>query len=206
MVDFRLYVITDRKQCDTASLADVVSAACAAGVRAVQLREKDLDGKALHDLAVDVRDVVSMTGTTFLINDRVDVALAVEADGVHCPENGFPPSDARRLLGTKKIIGASVHSVREAVRAEAEQADFIVFGPVFETASKPDAEAQGLEQLRKVAASVTIPVFAIGGITPTNVGQCLKHGARGVAVVSAIMTADDVIGAVSEFNTALDGL
>ncbi len=207
MVDFRLYLVTDRRLVVPRSLEEAVGEACRAGVRTIQLREKDLDARSLLDLAVRIRAITSSSGTALLINERADIALACGGDGVHCPEAGFPAVASRRLLGNDASVGVSTHSFGAALGAEDNGADFITFGPVFETPSKLQYGAPlGLDALRQVASAVRIPVFAIGGITPERARVCLDHGARGVAVISAILGAPDIARAVGDFERALGGL
>ena len=207
MVDFRLYLVTDRRILGTRPLEDAVDEACRGGVRAVQLREKDLDAKSLYDLAVRLRRTTASRGAALLVNDRLDVAMAVGADGVHSPENGFPPPVARRVAGRHALIGVSAHSLERAREVEKEGADFITFGPVFETPSKMKyGPPQGLEMLRKVTGEVRIPVFAIGGITPERAGQCIGRGARGIAVVSAILASNDIARTLRDFEKVLGTL
>jgi len=207
MIDFRLYLVTDRRLAPARALDDAVADACRAGVRAVQLREKDLDAKSLFELALGLRRIASSSGAAFFVNDRADIARAARAAGLHCPEDGFPPEVARRILGERAIIGVSTHSLEAALDAEEHGADFITFGPVFETPSKFRYGApQGLQKLRSVAAAAKIPVFAIGGVTSARAKICLDHGARGVAVVSAILGASDVGRAVGDFEKAMGGL
>jgi thiamine-phosphate pyrophosphorylase len=225
MIDFRLYLVTNGLALKPGSLEIAVHDACTAGARAVQLREKNLDARSLHHLAVELRRITASFKTALFINDRVDIAIAVRADGVHCPENGFPPSIVRRIAdehpqkiesttavargmgGGRTLVGMSAHSINRALGAERSGADFIVFGPVFETASKSKhGKPQGLEKLRDVSKAVRIPVFAIGGVTPDRAELCLKHGAWGVAVVSAVFASANVARAVREFERTLGGL
>lgn len=224
MIDFRLYLVTDRGVLKAGSLETAVYEACTAGVRAVQLREKDLDTRSLYHLAEGLRRITASCKTAFFVNDRVDVAEVVAADGVHCPEDGFPPSVVRRIGGARRpqigfarldvrragdhtLVGVSTHSIERAVEAEREGADFVAFGPVFETPSKSKyGPPQGLEKLSEVSGAVRIPVFAIGGVTPERVASCLENGAWGVAVVSAVLASADIGGAVREFERALGNL
>jgi thiamine-phosphate pyrophosphorylase len=154
------------------------------GVDLVQIREKDLDTRALMKLAIRVMELPNPHCARILVNSRLDVALACGADGVHLPSNSFSPERVRRIAPTGFLVGVSTHSVDEALRAEREGADFIVFSPVFVTASKPGVAAVGIEALREVAASVTIPVLALGGVTRLNAPQCVDAGAAGVAGIS----------------------
>ena len=187
---FRVYFVTDRKQAASRPLVDVVHAALDGGIRGVQLREKDLDGRALHTLAERLRVLTRRYDARLLVNDRIDVALAVEADGVHLGHDSFSVETARNLLGPKRLIGVSTHS--EAEIAAAQAADFIVFGPVYATPSKASYGApQGPGRLRQAVVLSTVPVFAIGGITADRVPEIIEAGARGIALISAIGTAPD---------------
>ena len=183
----RLQLVTDRRQCGDRPLAAIVAEAAAGGLGAVQLREKDLPAAALLALAQELRHVAP--DTPLLINDRVDVALAVGADGVHLPADGLPIAVVRRLLGPDAVVGRAVHAVAEAERAEAEGADYVMLGTIFATASKPGREPGGLDLVRAAARAVRIPVIAIGGIDERNVAATIGAGAYGVAVMSAILRA-----------------
>jgi thiamine-phosphate pyrophosphorylase len=190
LLDFRLYFVTDRKQTAGRSLVDVVHAALDGGVRAVQLREKDLAAGELYHLAMQLRKVTERYDARLLINDRLDVALAVDADGIHLGQTSFPVSIARRLLGPGKLIGVSTHSLAEITAATG--ADFIVFGPVYFTPSKAAyGEPQGIDRLREAVERSAVPVFAIGGINVERISDVLTTGAFGVAMISAISAAPD---------------
>jgi len=190
--DLAIYLITDRAQTNGRDLIEVVAAACRGGVRAVQLRERDLDTRSLLALARALRETTREHGALLLINDRVDIALACGADGVHLPANSFRVADARQLLGAERLIGVSTHSVEEAARAGA---DFVVCGPVFDTPSKrPFGPPLGLDTLRR-AAACAVPLIAVGGITATNATEVLAVGAAGVAVIRAVLAAPDPEGA-----------
>ena len=190
--DFRYYLITDRKSCAPGSLPEAVEEACKAGIRAVQLREKDLSGQSLFDLASTIRQVTSRYNAMLFINGRPDIARAVEADGVHCRENGLSPADINRYW-PDLMVAASVHSLESARKAQWEGADFLLFGPVFFTASKAKyGRPQGLDKLKKIIAKTTLPVFAVGGITADRISSCMQAGAYGTAGISAIMKADNI--------------
>lgn len=189
-IDFHLYCVTDRRQTAGRPLLDVVQAALDGGVRAVQLREKDLEGGELYALAAQLRDVTARYQARLLINDRIDIALAVEADGVHLGQTSFPVSTARELLGPDKLIGVSTHSVNEI--SAATGADFIVFGPVYFTPSKATyGEPQGLERLRQAVEQSPAPIFAIGGIKAEHIAEVRAAGAHGIALISALSAAAD---------------
>jgi thiamine-phosphate pyrophosphorylase len=202
LIDFRLYFITDRWNTAGRSLVDVVHATLDGGVRAVQLREKDLEGGALYRLAVQLRELTARYRARLLINDRLDVALAVDADGVHLGQTSFPVAVARRLVGPGKLIGVSTHNPQEI--AAAAGADFIVFGPVYFTPSKaPYGEPQGLVRLREAVVCSQVPVLAIGGIQTQKVADVLAAGAHGISVISAISAAPDPAQATHDLLTRL---
>ena len=189
-IDFHLYYVTDRQQTVGRPLLDVVRAALDGGVRAVQLREKDLEGGELYRLAAQLRDITARYQARLLINDRIDVALAVDADGVHLGQTSFPVSTARELLGPDKLIGVSTHSRAEI--SAATGADFIVFGPVYFTPAKAAyGEPQGLERLRQAVQHSPTPVFAIGGIKEAQIAEIQAAGAHGIALISALSAAPD---------------
>jgi thiamine-phosphate pyrophosphorylase len=201
---FHLYLVTDRHRTAGRPLLDVVEQALQGGVDAVQLREKDLPTRELCELARGLRERCRRHGARLLINDRIDVALAVGADGVHLPADSFLSADARRLLGARALIGVSTHQIGEANAAAAGGADFIVFGPIFETPSKqPFGPPVGLSALAAVARAVELPVFAIGGVTAQRIGSLQQHGASGVAVISAILEAQQPQHAAEALRAAL---
>src|SRR3972149_289111 len=200
---FRLYLITDRRLAGK-DLLSAVKAALDGGVKAVQLREKDMEGGELSSLAGNLRRLTSGYGARLFINDRVDVALAVDADGVHLGQNGFSPSDVKKILGKDKIVGVSTHSVSEAIKAEKSGADFITLGPVYRTPSKAKyGEPIGLEPLKKASKALRIPFFGIGGIKKENVKEVLEAGASGVALISAIFAAKNTEKAAAEIIQGL---
>ena len=197
LLNFRLYFVTDRKQTADRPLVDVVHAALDGGVRAVQLREKDLEGRELYELAEQLRALTLRYQARLLISDRIDIALATEADGVHLGQSSFPVVEARQLLGPDKLIGVSTHSRHEI--AASEGADFIIFGPVYYTPSKAAyGEPQGLHRLREAVQQSTVPVFAIGGIKAERVAEVLETGAHGIAVISAVSAASEPAQAARE--------
>jgi len=192
-VDFSLYLVTDRHQTGGRSLLPLLRDALGAGLRAVQLRERDLLTRPLLVLAEEVLRLTHEHKALLLINDRVDVVLAVEADGVHLRSDSLPVAVARRLLGPHRVIGVSAHSVDEVVRAEADGADFAVLGPVYETRSKQVyGQPIGLRPIEEASRRCRLPVLAIGGITVARSGEVRRAGASGVAVISAILSAADV--------------
>jgi thiamine-phosphate pyrophosphorylase len=175
------YYVTDRRQGDVLRYA---ARAVSDGVDMIQIREKDLPACELFELACRVRDIAAGSKTKVLINDRLDVALASGVDGVHLPESGLPITRVRPLVS---LVGASVHSVDRAVSAEKDGANFVVFGPIFETPGKVPV---GLDALRKVTAAVRIPVLAIGGINAENIEAVMSAGAAGVAAIRLFQPTD----------------
>ncbi len=191
-IDFRLYLITDRKQTKL-PLPEAVRLALEGGVRAIQLREKDLPIRELLTLAGEIRSITNEFKSKLFINDRVDVAVAIEADGVHLGHQSMPPEAVRKIVGRRMLIGVSTHSADEAGAAEKGGADFITFGPVFATPSKMQYGAPaGIEALKTVKQQIGIPVFGLGGIKTGNLRDVMNAGADGIAMISAIFGAEDI--------------
>jgi thiamine-phosphate pyrophosphorylase len=204
--DFDLYLVTDRQQTRGRELVWVIEQALAGGARAVQLREKDLGGREIFSLAETVKTLCVRYQASFFINDRVDVALAVDADGVQLGNGSMPVDVARKLLGENKRIGASTHSMDEALAAKRAGADFVLFGPVYFTPSKATyGNPQGLERLKEVVEKISLPVYAIGGVKADRIAAVKKTGARGIAVISAVMAADDPAAGARAMLSLLKG-
>jgi len=200
----RLCLVTDRSQTRGRDLVTVVGECLAAGLPAVQVREKDLPAAELAALCRRLRAPTRERGALLIVNDRVDVALATAADAVQRTSASLPLEDIRAIAGARLRVGASVHSLEDAVEAEAKGADWVVFGPVYDTPSKRRYGApQGLDALAKVAGRVRIPVVAIGGITPERVAEVRAAGASGVAAITAILDAPSPADAVRRFLAAL---
>jgi thiamine-phosphate pyrophosphorylase len=198
-VDFRLLLVTDRQQTRGRPLLDVLTSALTAGVRAIQIRERDLSSRELLRLAQAVHQLTSASGAQLLINDRVDVAKTLDGVGVHLRANSLPVAAARKILGGQRLIGSSTHSVEEVVQAEAEGADYVVLGPIYETPSKTAYGAPlGVRALEEACRRVRVPVIGIGGVTAARVEEIRRVGAFGVAVVTAVLGAVDVERATHE--------
>lgn len=195
-----VYVVTDRRLTGGRDLAEVVERALAGGAAAVQLREKDLPAHELFRLALRLVPLVRRAGALLIVNDRLDVALAAGADGVHLGGASLSPEVVRRLVGRRLLIGASVHSLDEAVAAARAGADYLICGNVFPTASKPGRAGCGVDLLAGVCRAVRVPVFAIGGICPGNAAAVAATGAAGLAVMSGVMAAADPGAAVRELH------
>jgi len=202
-LDFALCLVTDRAQLRS-PLEDAVEMCLGAGLKAVQLREKDLAARDLHSVAGVLRESTRRHGARLFINDRADVALAVGADGVQRTGVSLPVWALRATSPPGFMIGASVHSVADAREAEREGADFLIFGPVYDTPSKRQYGApQGLSALERVASAVRAPLLAVGGITPARVPEVMRAGAAGVAAIGAILAAERPADAVKAFLDAL---
>lgn len=202
-INFRLYLITDRKQTKM-PLPEAVRLALQGGVRAIQLRERDLPVRELLSLAQEIRAITREFGAQLFINDRVDVAVAVEADGVHLGHQSMPPEAVKRAVGNRLLIGVSTHNIAEAKAAEAGGADFITFGPVFFTASKaPFGHPVGLDYLQDAKKSVRIPLFGLGGIKTGNAAQVFTYGADGIAMISEIFASSDILRSAENVINAI---
>ena len=190
--DFDLYLVTDRGMTQGRDLLWVLQQALDGGVKGIQLREKDLVGRELFFLAEAARKLTQRYHALLLINDRIDIALAVDADGVHLSTASIPIESARALLGRQQLLGASTHSLEEAQEAERNGADFVVFGPIYFTPLKaPYGAPQGLAALKKIVEKISLPIYAIGGIKPENIADARRTGVQGVALISAVMSAAD---------------
>jgi thiamine-phosphate pyrophosphorylase len=202
-----LYLVLDPAVRPDHPLTDFLREAAGYGVRLFQYRDKQATMKEAYPRALALRQAATEAGALLIVNDRCDLALAVAADGVHLGQEDLPIAYARRLLGPGKIIGLSTHTasqVREAINGDP---DYIAFGPIFRTSTKTDHEpVVGLEGLRAVRSMTTLPMFAIGGITPDSAGKILAAGADGLAVISAILNSPDPGSAIRNFQQSLSSL
>ncbi len=202
--NIRLCLVSDRQFLGGRSLVDVVSQAIRGGVDMVQLREKNLEFRTWLDLAVELARLCRKNKVFFIINDRVDIAVACGADGVHLGQDDFPVAAARKILGKKKIIGKSTHSLAQAKAALKEKVDYLAVGPVFWTLTKKIDRPVGTELVSQVRKLTKKPILAIGGVKPENARSVITAGATGVAAVSALMAAPDVAEASRAFRKVLD--
>jgi len=201
-IDFSLYLVTDRDLAGGRSLEYVVAEAVAGGVRVVQVREKTASSRTFYEVGRRLREHVHRRGVPLIVNDRVDIMLALDADGVHVGSEDLPADVVRRLAG-KRLLGVSAGSLEELRAAEAAGADYVGAGPVFPTPTKPDAgPALGLDGLRRIVEATSLPVVAIGGINAANAAEVAAAGVAGIAVVSAIMAAADPRSAAAELLDA----
>ncbi len=202
--DYSVYLVTDRAMAGARLLEAVVRAAVTGGVSIVQIREKTLGGRAFFEAALSLRRLLDELGRPLIVNDRLDIALACGAAGVHLGQEDLPCAEARRLAGPDVLIGVSVSTPEEAVQAERDGADYLGVSPVFDTPTKTDAPpAVGLEGLRRIREVTSLPLVAIGGIHPSNAAEVIRAGADGIAVVSAIMAAPDPCMAATTLTRAV---
>lgn len=198
--ELQLYAITDRHWLNGRSLYDVVKESLEGGVTFLQLREKQLDEEHFLEEAKELQGLCREYNVPFIINDNVDIALAMNADGVHIGQSDMAMKEAREKLGSDKIIGVSAHTKEEALLAQAQGADYLGVGAVFPTSSKDDAESVSYETLKAICEVVSIPVVAIGGITRENLHQLSGSGISGISVISAIYAQPDIKEAARELK------
>ena len=205
-VDWSVYLVTDPVLVGHRNLTEVVTAAIRGGVRVVQYRDKDASTREMVAMAAELAAVCRRMGAWFLVNDRLDVALAVDAGGVHVGQDDMPVATARRLLGPDKLLGVSVHNEAEIHQAELDGADHVSLSPIFATPTKPDHQIPlGLQGVRTLSRLARVPVIAIGGIHAGNAAEVIRAGARGICVVSAIIAAPDPEQAARELKQAVTG-
>jgi thiamine-phosphate pyrophosphorylase len=206
VVDYKIYLVTDRRWLGGRSLASAVEEAIQGGVTAVQLREKDVSSREFLDIAQGVKEVARRHNVPLIINDRIDIAFACGADGVHLGSSDLPISVARTILGTGKIVGASAATREEALLLESQGADYLGVGAIFPTGTKADADRVSLEELAEIKSIVQIPVVAIGGIGLGNIDSVMKTKIDGVAIVSAIMAQPDMRHAARNISDRVKSL
>lgn len=203
-LESRLLIVTDRHQTAGRPLVSVLQRALSAGTPAIQLRERDLSVRELAALAREIRALAAPRGSQLVINDRIDVALTLEGVGVHLRSNSLPATVARRLVGDRRLLGVSAHAVEEAVQAEADGADYVVLGPIYDTPSKKAfGPPLGLRRIEEACRLVRIPIVGIGGVTASRARDVRRAGAYGVAVIAAVLGAADVEGATRSLLEAV---
>jgi thiamine-phosphate pyrophosphorylase len=205
--DLLLYLCTDRGILGNRSLTDAVEQAIAGGVTLIQIREKDATSREFYEIGLAVHEVTSSHQVPLIVNDRLDIAQAIGAEGLHVGQSDLPAHVVRRILGPAAIIGVSARTVETALEAQHGGADYIGTGAVYPTGSKLDAgDAIGLQQLAEVVQAIDIPVVGIGGITPENAPAVIQAGAVGISLISAILGADDIEAAARRLRTLLDAV
>lgn len=191
-IDYKLYLVTDRNILKNTDICTAVEDAIKGGVTVVQIREKDIKTLDFYNVAKKIKDVTDKYNIPLIINDRIDIALAINTDGVHLGQDDMPCSIARRILGKDKIIGISASTLEEALKAEKDGADYIGVGAIFSTNTKKDADDVSIETLKEIKRKVSIPVVAIGGINRENVTLLKETNIDGVAVISDILGTEDI--------------
>lgn len=199
-IDYTLYVCTDRKLMSSPSVEASVEAAVRGGATVIQLREKDVAGREFYETALAVKRVTDCYGVPLIINDRIDIAIAVDAAGVHLGQKDIPVEVARKLLGEEKIIGISAANPREARLAAEKGADYLGVGAMYQTSTKTDTRPVTLETLAEIRSAVKIPIVVIGGIGRENAMNFKGLGVNGIAVVSSVVAQRDVTAAAEEMK------
>ena len=202
----RLYLVTNRYQDSVESFLEKIETACRSGVTIVQLREKNLTTNQYYQLAKQVKEITDAYQIPLIIDDRLDVCLAVDAAGLHIGDDELPVSVARQVLGPEKILGVTAKTVKRALEAEEGGADYLGTGAIFPTTTKENAPITLLSTLKTICQRVAIPVVAIGGLTSENIDQLIGTGIAGVAVVRDLMQAEDVEAKTQAFLTKLDDI
>lgn len=205
-IDYTLYLVTDRELMSCPTVEECVERAIAGGVSVVQLREKSCTSREFYELAVRVKKITAALNVPLIINDRIDICLAADADGVHLGQKDIPCAAARKILGRDKIIGVSAALPEEARQAELDGADYLGVGAVFSTSTKSDTRPVTPEIIRQIRAAVSIPFVAIGGINKNNIPQLYGLGINGAAVVSAVAAQQDIEAAAREMRAAAERL
>lgn len=205
-VDYTLYFCTDRTLMSCDSVEKSVELAIDGGASVIQLREKNLSSRDFYETALSVLQITKPRGVPLIINDRLDICLAAGADGVHLGQSDIPCSVARKILGNEKIIGVSSHNPAEALRAQADGADYLGVGAAFATSTKSDVTPVSPDTIRQIRAAVSIPFVVIGGINEKNISQLYGLGINGAAVVSAICAKPDIAAAAREMRIAAEKL
>ena len=205
-IDYSLYLVTDRKQPAPGTFEKVVEEALKGGVTLVQLREKEGDTGLLYERAVKLKQITKAYHVPLIIDDRIDIMMAADADGVHLGQSDMPAALARKLIGSDKIMGVSAGTLEEAVKAEKEGADYLGVGAMFPTATKKDADITTPETLRKIMDTVHIPVVTIGGMNERTIPLFKGYGLSGFAVVSAIMASREPEKAAKKLKRIIDDI
>ena len=190
-IDYSVYLVTDRRNKTDDEFLNIIEEAIKGGTTVVQLREKTASTKEFYELALKVKEITTRYEVPLLINDRIDIALAIDSEGVHIGQDDMPADIAREIIGEDKILGVSASTVEEAKKAQMDSADYIGSGAVFPTSTKDDADSVSKDELKEILDSIDIPVVAIGGITVENASTLKSSGIAGFSVVSAIMSAED---------------
>ena len=205
-LDYSVYLVTDRDLMSTETLEEAVEQAIKGGCTLIQLREKNCSSLDFYNTAVNVKKITDKYNVPLLINDRLDIALAVDADGVHVGQSDLPCSVVRKIIGENKIIGVSAGNLKDALKAQEDGADYIGVGAMYATGTKKDADPTSMEELKKIRENVSIPIVVIGGINKDRVKDFDGMGIDGLAIVSAIIAQKDICKATSEIKEMFEEL
>ena len=205
-IDYSVYLVTDRDLMSTETLEEAVEQAIKGGCTLIQLREKNCSSLDFYNTAVNVKKITDKYNVPLLINDRLDIALAVDADGVHVGQSDLPCSVVRKIIGENKIIGVSAGNLKDALKAQEDGADYIGVGAMYATGTKKDADPTSMEELKKIRENVSIPIVVIGGINKDRVKDFDGMGIDGLAIVSAIIAQKDICKAASEIKEMFEEL
>lgn len=203
--DYTLYLVTDRQLMSCDSLTEAVEQAILGGCTMIQLREKELSSLEFYNQAVAVKQVTDKYHIPLIINDRIDIAMAVQATGVHIGQHDLPAAAVRKVIGENMLLGVSASSIAEAIQAQQDGADYLEVGAMFPTGTKTDADSVSMEELQKIRAAVSLPIVVIGGINKGNAGRFKPMGIDGLAVVSAIIAQSDIKAAAAELKDLFCG-
>ena len=203
--DYTLYLVTDRQLMSCDSLTEAVEQAILGGCTMIQLREKELSSLEFYNQAVAVKQVTDKYHIPLIINDRIDIAMAVQATGVHIGQHDLPAAAVRKVIGENMLLGGSASSIAEAIQAQQDGADYLGVGAMFPTGTKTDADSVSMEELQKIRTAVSLPIVVIGGINKGNAGRFKPMGIDGLAVVSAIIAQSDIKAAAAELKDLFCG-
>ena len=203
--DYTLYLVTDRQLMSCDSLTEAVEQAILGGCTMIQLREKELSSLEFYNQAVAVKQVTDKYHIPLIINDRIDIAMAVQATGGHIGQHDLPSAAVRKVIGENMLLGVSASSIAEAIQAQQDGADYLGVGAMFPTGTKTDADSVSMEELQKIRAAVSLPIVVIGGINKGNAGRFKPMGIDGLAVVSAIIAQSDIKAAAAELKDLFCG-
>lgn len=203
--DYTLYLVTDRQLMSCDSLTEAVEQAILGGCTMIQLREKELSSLEFYNQAVAVKQVTDKYHIPLIINDRIDIAMAVQATGVHIGQHDLPAAAVRKVIGENMLLGVSASSIAEAIQAQQDGADYLGVGAMFPTGTKTDADSVSMEELQKIRSAVSLPIVVIGGINKGNAGRFKPMGIDGLAVVSAIIAQSDIKAAAAELKDLFCG-
>ena len=203
--DYTLYLVTDRQLMSCDSLTEAVEQAILGGCTMIQLREKELSSLEFYNQAVAVKQVTDKYHIPLIINDRIDIAMAVQATGVHIGQHDLPAAAVRKVIEENMLLGVSASSIAEAIQAQQDGADYLGVGAMFPTGTKTDADSVSMEELQKIRAAVSLPIVVIGGINKGNAGRFKPMGIDGLAVVSAIIAQSDIKAAAAELKDLFCG-